>query len=82
MAETSDYKKQVNQDWLDENCKISGLIGPRLTPMRPDLGFYIKVNNLEIPGDIFPEEYIKIMQAYNKVLDKLDEHYKNHTKDN
>lgn len=77
--EKEDYKKfkeDVHQAWLDENCKISGLCAPSIIPMKPDLGYYLKVDMVDIPADIFPDEFKQIADAYSKVLNKLSDHYK------
>jgi hypothetical protein len=61
--------------WLDENApKYNGSISYRLLPMRPDEGPIIKVNGVDIPEDVFPEEFKVINKALNDVLDKMNEH--------
>ena len=69
------YKKEVAKKWLNENDGKSTLLSSGLMSMRPDLGFFIKVERFDIPEDIFPEEYKAITEAYFSVLEKLKEHY-------
>jgi hypothetical protein len=61
--------------WLDENAsKYSGSISYSLLPMRPDIGFIINVNGVDIPDDVFPEEFKVIHKALDDVLGKMKEH--------
>lgn len=70
------YKEEVIEKWLNKNSHKSQLMGNNILPMRPDLGFFIKVENVEIPEYIFKEEYDMIRKGYCSVMKKLDEHYK------
>ena len=63
--------------WLIENCPKSQLMSTGMLPLIPDLGYYIKVDSIEVPQDIFPEEFKQITDAYYKVIDKLSNNYKN-----
>ena len=71
------YKEECKIKWLNENSHKSQLIGNNLLPMRPNFGFFITVENLEISEDIFKEEYDAISTAYFSVLEKMNEYYKN-----
>jgi len=76
MEDYKAYKEEINKKWLDENCYLSQLLSTGLVPMKPDLGYFMKVDQIEVFKDIFPEEYDKIIEATNSVLLKLDKHYK------
>lgn len=71
------YKEEVCNKWMIDNCPKSQLMSVGMLPLKPDLGYYIKVDSLEIPQDIFPEEFKQITEAYYKVIDKLSSNYKN-----
>ncbi len=71
------YLEERKKMWLDENCHKGMFVGNGITPLRPDIGFYLTVENIEIPQDIFPEEFNKIQEAHFSVLNKMREHYKN-----
>lgn len=74
---TMNYKKEeVKEKWLRENSHKSQLLGNRIIPMRPDVGFFIKVGEIDVPENIFKEEYDMITSAYFSVMKKLDDHYK------
>jgi hypothetical protein len=70
------YKEECKDKWLSENSHKSQLMGNNILPMRPDFGFFITVEKLEISEDIFKEEYDAISKAYFSIMKKLDEHYK------
>jgi len=71
------YEEEVKEKWLSENSHKSQLIGNNIIPMRPGVGFFIKVENIDISENIFKEEYDMIIKGYFSVMKKLDEHYKN-----
>ena len=74
-----DIKKYLSEQqikWLDNNAIKSQLFASTLMPMAPDLGFYIKVDNIEIYESIFKEEFNIIKTQYFSVINKLKEHYK------
>ena len=66
----------VHNNWINKNSYCN-LISPYLIPLVPDLGYVIKVNNMAIPQDIFPEEYEAIKKAYFTYLEKLKKLNKN-----
>lgn len=70
-----EYQKEVQNKWLDNNDYKGICMGPWITPMKPDLGFFIKVDVLEIPESLFPDEVKTITQAYHSVLEKLKNHH-------
>ena len=70
-----EYKREVQEKWFKDNDYQGILVGPGIVPLRPDLGYYIKVDVLEIPESMFPEEFKQITQAYHDVLEKLKNHY-------
>lgn len=77
MTEYEKYIEEFQKKWLDENSQIATLMSTGMIPYRPDLGYFLKVDVLDIPKEIFPEEFEKIVEAYHSVCKKLQEHYKN-----
>jgi hypothetical protein len=69
------YKEANRKTWFENNSFKGSMLGYHLMGCRPDLGFYIKVDNLEISQDFFKEEYETIVEAYHSVLDKMKEYY-------
>jgi hypothetical protein len=63
--------KEQKQNWIESEIKKIHLVNPEIIPMSPLVGFFFKVNNLEIPETIFKEEYDLISKAYSSVLHKL-----------
>jgi hypothetical protein len=75
-----DYLKlqeEINKEWLNENCGKSQLLSSSILPLRPDIGYFINVNGIDIPKNIFTNEFNIISEVYYSVIDKLDKHYKN-----
>lgn len=56
------------------------LLSAGIIPLRPDFGYYINVQGVDISEEIFPEEFETITNAYFSVNQKLKEHYKNKKK--
>ncbi len=75
-----EYKEERKTKWLDKNSGKSQLLSNNIISMNPEVGYYIKVEGIEISTDFFPEEFEQITTAYNSVIKKLDEHYKNKSK--
>lgn len=71
-----EYIERIKKEWLINNSHKSQLLSSSIIPLRPDIGSYITVNGIDIPKDIFSEEYSQIIKEYYKVLDKLDKYYK------
>ena len=73
--EYKQYKKDLNEKWLDKNAGKATLLSSSLMSLRPDMGFFIVVEKIEIMEDIFPEEYKQITEAYFSVIEKMEKHY-------
>jgi hypothetical protein len=73
----SNFLEERKKKWLDENCHKGMLLTNGITPLRPDIGFYLTVDNIDISQDIFPEEFNKIQEARYSVITKLRQHYNN-----
>ena len=74
-----DYEKQKEKYkklWMDINSYKSQTAVNNILPLRPDVGYYIKVEGLDVVKDYFPEEFKQIEDAYFSIMAKLDEHYK------
>jgi hypothetical protein len=69
-------KEQNRQQWLDENCSKALLVSNRLIPLRPNMGYFVSVNGIDIGEDIFKDEYEAITEAYHSVMEKMEAHYK------
>ena len=54
----------------------SQLLSTSIPTLSPDMGFYIKVDVLNIPERIFPKEYAQIREIYGDLLKRLDLYYK------
>ena len=61
--------------WLDDNCYRGLTLGHQLTSMRPDIGFYIKLDEIDVAEDIFPDEFKELIKIRSQILEKLKEHY-------
>lgn len=79
-TEYNKYKWKIEKDWLDENCHIAKLLSSIIIPMRAGIGFYIRTNGVDIPEEIFPEEFEQIASAHRSVLKKLERHYEKRNK--
>lgn len=74
MEEQKNERKEI---WLDNNSYRSQLAVNSIIPLRPDIGLFMIVNDLEIPEEFFKEEYDAITKAYFGIMTKLDVHYIN-----
>ncbi len=70
-------KNERKEKWLKNNSHVSQLISNSILPMNPDLGIYIKVNGIDISKDLVDDEFCQIADAYNSVITKLGDYYKN-----
>jgi len=62
---------QEQKTWLENTIKEIKLVNPHMIPMNPQIGLFFKVNNLEIPQELFNEEFNQISKAYFSVIEKL-----------
>jgi len=67
----------TKKQWLEKNSYKSQLLSNSIIPMNPDIGFYIKVNDIEIPEKYFKNQYKKISSAYFSILKEMDQYWKN-----
>jgi len=74
MIDNAKYIEENKKKWMNENNHLSKLMGPSIIPLRPDLGYFMKVQDLDISADFFPEEFNTIREAYFSVMKKLDEY--------
>lgn len=70
----------VKTRWLDNNAKKVDNLLHSVRPLRPDIGFYLTVNGLDIGEEIFPEEYKIIYEAYLSVLRNVERRSKENKK--
>lgn len=73
----SKIDEEFKKKWLNENAGQATLLSNQIISCRPDGGFFIKVENIEIFKNIFPEEYEKITEAYMSAIIKMKKHYYN-----
>ena len=62
---------KVKKKFYKENKAFAELLGNNIVPLNPEIGYYFKVNGLDISEDIFPTEYKAIHMAYFRVIKKL-----------
>lgn len=74
-------KIKRKETWLDENTGKASFISSGIIPFHPSFGYYIKVDNIDIPEEIFEEEFNTIKTAYYSVINKMSKHYKNKMRD-
>ncbi len=74
------HQEECKEKWLNENSHKSQVMGNNFFHMRPDFGFFVTVQKIDISEDIFKQEYDLISQAYFSVMKKMDEHYRKHNK--
>lgn len=70
-------KRQRMERWMKNNAGMSQLLSKNIMSMNPEVGFYIKVEGIEISQDFFKEEYEQITKSYFSVMKKISEYYKN-----
>lgn len=70
-------KIERKEMWLDENSGKATFISSGIIPLHPLFGYYINVDNIDIPEEVFEEEFNTIITAYFSVIDKMKKHYKN-----
>lgn len=64
-------KDELHDEWIKTEKKKISLVSPDIIPKSPLIGFYFKVNNIEIPESIFKDEFDAISNAYFSVIEKL-----------
>lgn len=69
---------EEKEKYFKSNKTTSMLIDPYLTKIRPDIGEYITVEGLDIPKDLFQEEYNAVVTSYHSVLKKIKEKCNGH----
>ena len=72
--------ESLRNKWLDDNCGMSMLGSCGMEMLRPDIGWLIKVDMLDVPKAIFPEEYRQVTEAYHSVIAKLNAHFREKNK--
>jgi hypothetical protein len=77
LKELEEMNEKNKSEWFEENSKKSQLLGISIIPFRPGIGYYIKVDDIEIPENYFKQEFDIIIKNYFAILKKLDEYYKN-----
>lgn len=69
------------KQWLDYNSHKGKLADYHATSSNTIIGEFIKINDLDIPKDIFPEEFEQLEKIKHNILKKLEYHYNNNLKD-
>lgn len=68
-----EYKKEAKRKWMKHHADYEKMLGSHIIPLRPDIGFYVTLNGLDIGDMIFPEEYKILEETYFKILTKIKE---------
>lgn len=63
---------ELKKEWIEEQKKQIQLVNPNIIPTNPVMGFFFKVNGIEIPEKLFKEEFDAISNAYFSVLEKIN----------
>ncbi len=75
---TPDQMKALSDEqvkrWMEANINYSMVLG--VTTLSPDIGYYVKVGDHQIPKKIFPEEYEAIHKALDSVIKKMSDYRK------
>jgi hypothetical protein len=69
------------KQWLDYNSHKGKLADYHAMSSNPDNGEYIQLDDLDIPKDVFPEEFKQLERIKHNILKKLEYHYDNNLKD-
>ncbi len=64
--------KEIKEEWIKEQSKLLKLVSPQIIPMSPQFGLFFKVNNIEIPQEIFKEEFDAVSEAHFSVIEKIN----------
>ena len=70
---TEGHKEKIKEDYFEEQKKKLELLSNNIIPLRPDLGYYITVNGIDVSKLIFSEEYENILKSLNSVINKIKE---------
>lgn len=62
---------ELKKEWIEEQRKQIQLVDPHIIPTNPEIGFFFKVNGIEIPEKLFKEEFDVISNAYSSVIQKI-----------
>lgn len=62
---------ELKKEWIEEQKKQIQLVNPNIIPTNPVMGFFFKVNGIEIPEKLFKEEFDAISNAYSSVIRKI-----------
>jgi len=62
----------MDNEYIKSQKKHLQLLGSKITPLRPGVGFYVTVDGLEVSKDHFPEEYKQIRKAWDSVITKIE----------
>lgn len=62
-------------EWMDKKCGQGKMISSSMVSMRPDIGFFVTVDGMEIPKELFPDEFAAIHEARVSALKKMARHF-------
>lgn len=78
----NEYNKDQLKEYLNKNSKKAKLFSTGMESLRPDIGYYINLDRLEIAQITFPEEYKQIRDALFDVIEKLKIYFDEENKNN
>ena len=71
----NEYNKDQLNEYLNKNSKRAKLFSTGMELLRPDIGYYLRLDNIEIAKTVFPDEYNQIRDALSDVIKKLEIYY-------
>ena len=67
------------KQWLDYNSHKGKLTGYYISPVNSH-GQYTQLDDIDVPKDVFPEEFKQLEKIKHDILKKLEHHYDNKLK--
>jgi hypothetical protein len=71
----NEHNKDQLTKYLDKNSKKAKLFSTGMELLRPDIGYYLEIDGVEIAKTAFPKEYEQIREALFNVIKKLETYY-------
>lgn len=66
--------EELKKQWLEQEKKRLNLIGSHIVPNNHHYGLFFRVNEIEIPENLFKEEFDEISRIYFSVIEKIKSH--------
>ena len=75
-SEIENYRKECRERWMSNFSPTYRKYTDRILPLRPDIGFFINVEGLDIGQHVFPKEYEAASNALFSVGMKMKQYVK------